>query len=374
MERIGFDPPDQIKEGGRVTLTAHVPQNTERIHWRVEAGGIAEPTQESPPEIVTGEDFYVFRTTWDTTGLPPGTYTIRYLIEGGGRDKETFEGQYKVVSRSRARAIARATGAWLTPLRIAAIVALAFGIAAAWWFIAAAGGNGELKIGNAFAGLGYLSGALLVATLVLALGWLASAWRSREPGPPRRRGPRRGGGDDRGIVRAQLAWGAGLVIVGAIVGLICLCFVHPGDTAQGPVLALATATIGAGATLLPAGAASAASARMTQAGNGTALDPVVVTTVVTHEDFKGTVVPNRTASTAYFEYQDAPVTGKPDAAIAKTGPNENVAADVAVREVAFKPTALDSAKDYRVRLVAETAAGKRIEGNWLELPKQRTIN
>jgi hypothetical protein len=374
MPSISFEPPDRIEEGGRVTLIAFVPQDVERIRWWVEAGEVAEPTQETSSDTKTDGDGHLLYTTWDTTGLRAGKYTISYKLEGGERDRAKLSAKYEVVPSARSRRLiqrgtdaGRRAWAWLTPARLAAIAALGFGVAAAWWFIATAKRDGDLAIGNAFAGLGYLSAALVVAVLVVGLGWLANMWRSTGTGQTPTRRPRRSGGDDRGIVRAQLAWGAGLIIVGAVVGLICLCFVHPSDTIAGPSLALATATIGAGATLLPAGAASAASARIQQAANGGAPDPVVVTTIATREQFKGTVVPNGTASSAYFEYQDAPEPSKGEAPIAKTGPAQSIAASVAVKEVELKPTTLESAKHYRVRLVAETAAGRRIEGNWLDV-------
>jgi hypothetical protein len=141
------------------------------------------------------------------------------------------------------------------------------------------------------------------------------------------------------------------------------------------VLALATAVIGAGATLLPAGAASAASARIQQAAQYTARDPIVVTTVATRSLFKGTVVPNGTSSNAYFEYQDAPapdkpdapVPRKPDAPIAKVSTSVAIPGDVPIKEVDVAPPGPDAKKTYQARIVAETPAGKRVEGNWLDV-------
>lgn len=247
------------------------------------------------------------------------------------------------------------------------LFALAFAVTAVWWFVQTAKSDGTLAIGNAFAGLGYFAATLGVALLVLLIGLGVAAlrsngwhWSSRGRRPT----------DDRAIVRVQLAWGAILVIVGAIIGVICLCFIHPRDEVAGPVLALATAVIGAGATLLPAGAAGSASARMAQGVSDNGNLPVAVTTSVSPDPagtkVTGIVAPNRAQVNAYFEYQDAPEEGKPEAPIAKTTPPEAIAADVPSQEVTQVLKTLDGGKAYRVRVVAETPANKRGEGSWLE--------
>jgi hypothetical protein len=108
------------------------------------------------------------------------------------------------------------------------------------WFIAIVWGDRTISAADAFVGLGYLAGVLLVALLVM-LGWQflglirGGEWRRR----------RRENDSGHSIIRAQLAWRSMLVIVGAIVGLICLCSVQPSDEPAGPVLALATAVISA---------------------------------------------------------------------------------------------------------------------------------
>src|SRR3954451_18757266 len=148
-------------------------------------------------------------------------------------------------------------------LIVAGVALLAFVAGAVLWFVRAAKNDGTIAAGNAFVGLGYMAGALLIVLLaIVGLRLLAGASAAPRRRPPLRTPPPRRAADEHAIIRMQLAWGSTLVIVGALVGLLCLCILHRGS--NGPVLALATAVISAGAVLLPAGAAGGASARLLQ--------------------------------------------------------------------------------------------------------------
>jgi hypothetical protein len=261
---------------------------------------------------------------------------------------------------------------------IAPIVALiAFVIGAVLWFIASAKGDGTIDAGSAFAGLGYMGAALAVVLLTVLGARLLGMLNSYRPAD---RGPRRPARrpDDRAIIHSQLAWGSGLVITGAIVGLICLCFVHPSDAVAGPVLALATAVIGSGATLLPAGAASAAGTRIQQQLGEAADAPEAKTTSVTRTGPEkatalGTVLPGATDVEAYFEYRDTPHDG-PLAPIAQVRPGEHISARAPLQTIEKEIATLEERRAYEVRLVAETPSGQRGEGDWVDLPKWQPLS
>jgi hypothetical protein len=68
--------------------------------------------------------------------------------------------------------------------------------------------------------------------------------------------------DDRGLIRHQMGLGAGLIAFGALsIPLFQLTGVLEGETATA-AFAVATGVIGAGAAMLPTGAAAGASARI----------------------------------------------------------------------------------------------------------------
>ena len=68
--------------------------------------------------------------------------------------------------------------------------------------------------------------------------------------------------DDRGLIRHQMRLGAGLIAFGALsIPLFQMTDVLDGETATA-ALAVATGVIGAGAAMLPTGAAAGASARI----------------------------------------------------------------------------------------------------------------
>jgi hypothetical protein len=249
------------------------------------------------------------------------------------------------------------------------VAVVGFLIGSVLWFIASAKGDGTIEIGNAFAGLGYM-GATLVVLLLAVLGWrLLGLLRAPQP-RERRRGARKGG-DDRAIITNQLAWGSALILAGAILGIVCLCFIDPGDEALGgPVLALATAVIGAGATLLPAGAAGTAGARLRDAAAARPA-PLAVTGSAdrTGDDtatVSGTVDPRGNDVNAFFEYQDEPP-GTPEAPIARSQQTVHISAAAQEQSVKVDVTGLRKDQAYRVRLVAEVPSGARSEGKWVGL-------
>lgn len=255
-------------------------------------------------------------------------------------------------------------------VRVVAPLALfVFLVGAVAWFIAIVWGDQTISAADAFVGLGYLAGVLLVALLAM-LGWQllglirGGEWRWR----------RRENDSEHSIIRAQMAWGSMLVIVGAVVGLICLCFVDPSEEVAGPVLALATAVISAGAVLLPAGAAGSASSRLQQqAAAETSLPvvgpPVVVRKSGTTAELSGTVAPNRAPVTAYFEFQELPEADdvEPTAAIAKLKETP-IAATVPAQTIKDELTDLKREIRYHVRVVAKRADGTAVESDWVELP------
>jgi len=248
----------------------------------------------------------------------------------------------------------------------------AFVAAAVWWFVATATASGDLRVSNAFAGLGYLAAVLGLAVLVVLVSWLFTLVRARARGesPPRRRSRT----DDHAIVRTQLVIGAALVALGAIIGLICLCFIHPDDTATSPILALATAVIGAGATLLPAGAAGSANARLAAGQSGATSGPdtagtptatVFPTLGTSTATFSGFVQPRGQAGKVRFQY--GPTAGETlEPGTTQTTEDVEFTAGATIQitgtpgEVALKPGAL-----YGVRLIGETQDGHQFTSDWV---------
>jgi hypothetical protein len=185
---------------------------------------------------------------------------------------------------------------------------------------------------------------------------------------------RRTATDEHAIVRTQLVLGAGLVVVGAVVGLICLCFIHPSDAAASPILALATAVIGAGATLLPAGAAGSANARLAAQGgaptDGADDDAAPVATMFpafadAWGSVLGSVDPQGRTGVVRFQYGG---TGATDAepVVTQTTKEDVPFGPKTLQRVAGTITAPDSAEPrIGVRLVGETAEGRRFTSDWV---------
>src|SRR4051794_3351859 len=140
------------------------------------------------------------------------------------------------------------------------IVVAVFLAAGLVWFVVAADTNGSFATEDAYIGLGYLAATLGVGLLAFAviryfltggMSEASSVERSKERPP--------GAAHDRDIVTTQLRLGAGLIALGAVLAVVFgLAF----DDTNGIAIAMGTAVIGAGAALLPAGAAASASARI----------------------------------------------------------------------------------------------------------------
>jgi hypothetical protein len=248
-------------------------------------------------------------------------------------------------------------------------LAVAFVAAAVWWFIATATGSGSLKVGSAFAGLGYLAAVVGLAVAIVLLAWLltgALQRRNRGPAPARRRSA----SDEHAIVRTQLVLGAGLVLAGAVVGLICLCFIHPSDAVASPILALATAVIGAGATLLPAGAAGSANARLAAQGGASAAGADGTAPVATmfpgfteKRKLLGSVDPK--GHTGFVRFQYGGTDAKDSEPLVTNTAGQVALQPGAIQRVEAMLESVGTEPRIGVRLVGETADGQRFSSDWV---------
>jgi hypothetical protein len=160
---------------------------------------------------------------------------------------------------------------------VAALLALLLAVpaGAVYWFLQVTNG-GKIDAGAAFIGLGYIAGA--AAIVALAALWAVRMYavvadettrrRLMDRIPATRFGTLRVGNlfspsfsSDHRIVLAQLRYGSLLVIGGASLAVI---FGLTFNDDKGVALAIGTAVVGAGAALLPAGAAATASNRILQ--------------------------------------------------------------------------------------------------------------
>jgi hypothetical protein len=134
----------------------------------------------------------------------------------------------------------------------AAVVAFVF--FSIWWFLEVANDKKDLSAGDAFVGLGYFAGVVLVVLFVwMSVRYLTGVSRSGGSASPTHLD------QDRYIVVTQLRLGVLLIVFGAAVGIIFgLAF----DDNKGVALALGTAALGAGAAMLPGGASAQASNRL----------------------------------------------------------------------------------------------------------------
>jgi hypothetical protein len=136
-------------------------------------------------------------------------------------------------------------------------LAILFVAAAAVWFILVAANHGQVDAGRAFIGLGYISAVVFVLLAVL--------WGIRLLGGPSPSAPE--ASDDywnHRLISTQLWVGALLIALGAVLGLVFGIILS--DTGKLP-LAIATAVIGAGAALMPPGAAAGAAQRLQDSAN-----------------------------------------------------------------------------------------------------------
>jgi hypothetical protein len=145
-------------------------------------------------------------------------------------------------------------------MAVAALV-LVFAVAGIVWFVISIGDGGDFQAGDAFAGLGYLAATLAVA---LAAIWFLRNWIGPTPPEPVTRAPVAPPAEaagDRLIVLHQMRFGAALIALGAVLGVV---FGVVLNDQNGVAIAMGTAAIGAGAALIPAGAATSASHRILQ--------------------------------------------------------------------------------------------------------------
>jgi hypothetical protein len=158
------------------------------------------------------------------------------------------------------------------------------------------------------AAIGFL---IVLAGLV---AFLTAVWKLR----PQRAGDPSASYDpakDRTIIITQLGLGTLLVLVGAALGVI-VHEVGP-DSANDIALSIATAVIGVGAALLPAGAAATASSRILQSLPERGEEKPVATTSdrradlgSTEVEFAGRLDPKGRSVRWYFEYGDTDQLGR----------------------------------------------------------------
>lgn len=165
------------------------------------------------------------------------------------------------INRARPALMQARTAFWL-------VLVLFVGAAIAWFVIVAAT-DGGVDAGQAFLGLGYMSAVVIVVlTILLAVRLLGGGDRqpplsedaTTDAGPPS--GHERSINErmnERSIIKWQLGVGAFLIAFGAALGLVFGVLLEDGT--DGISLAIGTAVIGAGAALLPPGAAAGAGER-----------------------------------------------------------------------------------------------------------------
>jgi hypothetical protein len=138
-------------------------------------------------------------------------------------------------------------------------VVLALAVAAfvgfsVWWFVQVVNDNQQLSAGDAFLGLAYFAGVVLVVLLVwVTVRYLTGMSRAGRSAKPTHLD------QDRYLIVTQLRLGVLLIVFGAGIGII---FGLTFDDKKGVALALGTAAIGAGAAMLPGGASAQASNRI----------------------------------------------------------------------------------------------------------------
>jgi hypothetical protein len=134
-----------------------------------------------------------------------------------------------------------------------------FVVAALVWFVVVAASNGSVDAGQAFIGLGYAGGVVLIVLLILVAVQFLNGGRT----PRATEGEYASDAEEHTIIKTQIWVGAGLIGLGAILGVVFGVVLTDVDKIA---LAIGTAVIGAGAALMPPGAAAGAAARV---GDGT---------------------------------------------------------------------------------------------------------
>jgi hypothetical protein len=248
------------------------------------------------------------------------------------------------------------------------VAVVGFLVGSVLWFIASAKGDGTIEIGNAFASLGYMGAALVV--LLLAVLGLAAAGPTACPPASRAAARHPQGWRRQGDHHQPTRVGLGPHL-GRSDSRHCVPLLHRSRRrGSRRTRARAGEVIGAGATLLPAGAAGTAGARLRDAA-GARPAPLAVTGSAdrTGDDtatVSGTVDPRGNDVNAYFEYQDEPP-GTPEAPIARSQQTVHISASAQEQSVKVDLRGLRKDQAYRVRLVAEVPSGARSEGKWVGL-------
>ena len=242
----------------------------------------------------------------------------------------------------------------IRPVAIGLLLAgIAVAMGAAIWHAL----KGDSIKGSDFARLGYVAAVLALA---LAAVWLLVGRMEREATGRSPLGDAIQGSNiaanDRAIILSQLWVGAGLITVGAAAGLVAVLV---GGSDEEFALAISTAVIGTGAALLPAGAASSASARILQTlpsqrlGLGATVRTNTPTEVTaTEANLTGAVVPaeGNTVATAFF------LLSRPG------GSSTQIAVDNPLAPATIAPD-LDADAEYEYRLVVILVGGDVVAGN-----------
>jgi hypothetical protein len=234
-------------------------------------------------------------------------------------------------------------------IRIVAIGLLLVGIAVAVGAGISRALKGDSIDGSDFATLGYVAAVLALALVAV---WLLVGRLEREATGRSSLGDAIQGANiaanDRVIILSQLWVGAALITVGAAAGIFVV-LLGGGDDEFG--LAIATAVIGAGAALLPPGAASSASTRILETLPRQRLESGA--TVRTNQaNLAGAVVPaeGTTVAAAFFLLNKP---GEPPTQIAVDNPLAPAAT----------ASLLDAATDYEYRLVVVLGSGEVVAGD-----------
>jgi hypothetical protein len=131
------------------------------------------------------------------------------------------------------------------------------------WFIIAAADGGDFDAGQAFLGLAYVAALVFGVLFILFVARYLDNSRNRHTGSAQ---PASQAAEQR-IIVAQLWIGASLIAFGAVLAIVFGVVVE--DEGQESIsLAIGTAVIGAGAALMPPGAAAGAGARINGDGTG----------------------------------------------------------------------------------------------------------
>jgi hypothetical protein len=148
-----------------------------------------------------------------------------------------------------------------TKTKVFWFLVMPFVVAAVVWFVVVAASDGSIDAGQAFIGLGYAGGVVLIVLLVLvALQFLngGAVRRARADASASEAA-------EHLIIKTQIWVGAGLIGLGAILGVVFGVVLTDDDKVA---LAIGTAVIGAGAALMPPGAAAGAAARVANGSGG----------------------------------------------------------------------------------------------------------